>query len=68
MKMEQVRTFAKQYGIKPMHTSKSELIRTIQNTEGNFDCYGSAYGGDCDQLNCLWREDCFDAAQKGELS
>jgi len=38
--------------------SKKELVKTIQRKEGNFDCFGSA-SGNCDQLACCWRDDCF---------
>jgi hypothetical protein len=68
MKMDQVRSIAKSYSIKPDNLSKAELIRTIQTEEGNFDCFATASGGECDQVNCLWREDCFAEALKGELS
>lgn len=62
MKLEEVRTIAKSRSIKPNKLSKTELIKTIQFEEGNFDCYGTASNGECDQVNCLWREDCFDAS------
>lgn len=68
MKMEEVRSIAKSHSIKPDHLSKTELIRTIQAEEGNFDCFATAYDGECDQVNCIWREDCFESAHKGELS
>lgn len=68
MKMEEVRGIARSHHIKPGHLSKLELIRTIQSGEGNFDCFATAYSGDCDQFNCLWRNDCFAAVQTGELS
>ncbi len=68
MKMEEVRSIAKSHSIKPEHLSKTELIRTIQAEEGNFDCFATAYDGECDQVNCIWREDCFESAHKGELS
>ena len=68
MKMEDVRSIAKSHSIKTNHLSKADLIRTIQAEEGNFDCFATAYDGVCDQVNCLWREDCFEAAQKGEPS
>jgi len=68
MKIEEVRSMAKSQGIHPGKLSKTGLIRMIQTEEGNFDCFGSAYDGVCDQANCVWREDCFDAARKGELS
>lgn len=68
MKLEEVRSIAKSHSINPNHLSKSELIRTIQTEEGNFDCFATAYDGECDQGNCLWRGECFDAAIKGGLS
>ena len=58
MKLDEVRSIARSHGIQPKHLSKSELIKTIQAEEGNFDCYGSAHNGECDQEGCLWRKDC----------
>lgn len=63
MKLEEVRSIAKSHNIKPGKLSKTELIKSIQTAEGNFDCFATAYGGICDQMNCLWREDCIAAAQ-----
>lgn len=62
MKLEEVRAIAKTRSIKPEKLSKIELIRKIQSSEGNFDCFATAYSGECDQAGCLWRSDCFDAA------
>lgn len=62
MKMEEVRGIAKSHGINPGKLSKAELIKSIQAIEGNFDCFATACGGECDQANCLWREDCLDAS------
>ena len=42
-----------------MVSASAEVIRAIQRAEGNFDCYGTAVEGECDQEECLWREDCF---------
>ena len=58
MKIQEIRTIAKEKGIKTGNLIKPELIRVIQKSEGNFDCYGSATSGFCDQVNCLWRKDC----------
>jgi len=63
MKLDNIRTLAKSISINPGKLSKTELIRKIQLEEGNFDCFATAHGGECDQMNCLWREDCFAAAQ-----
>jgi hypothetical protein len=33
------------------------LIRSIQRSEGNSDCFGRA-GNYCDQIDCAWRPYC----------
>jgi len=37
--------------------SKRDLIKNIQHSEGNFDCFGTAKGY-CDQWQCCWKSDC----------
>lgn len=58
MKIQEIKAIAKTRGIKAGNLKKPELIQAIQKAEGNFDCFGSATSGYCDQTNCLWREDC----------
>ena len=59
MKHSAVQKKAKKIGIKNLNKfTKKELIKTIQRTEGNFDCFGTAKN-DCNQSTCLWRKDCF---------
>ncbi len=62
MKIEEVRNIAKSQGIHPGKLAKTELIKSIQAKEGNFDCFATAYSGECDQGGCIWREDCFEAS------
>ena len=62
MKLQDIRTISRNLGFKPNGLSKSELVHKIQRQEGNFDCYATASLGICDQSDCLWREDCFAAA------
>lgn len=57
MKMQQIREIAKEKSVKAGKMGKIELIRAIQRAEGNNDCFAGNVSG-CDQLNCLWREDC----------
>ena len=64
MNMQEIRVIAKDYGIKTSRMSKEQLIQSIQTTEGNFSCFASAVDGECDQLECLWRDDCFSVAKK----
>jgi len=65
VKVEQIRTIAKSMGVNPGKLNKAELIKSIQSAEGNVECFSSTVDGECDQVNCLWREDCFDAARRG---
>jgi hypothetical protein len=37
--------------------SKKDLIKNIQRSEGNFDCFGTAIKS-CEQMACCWRPDC----------
>lgn len=57
MTVKELQKVAKGLGIKSAGLRKSELIREIQKTEGNFDCFGTALEY-CDQTGCLFREDC----------
>ena len=64
MNIQDIRVRAKDFGIKTSRMSKLKLIHEIQLSEGNFNCFASAARGECDQLKCIWRDDCFSAAKK----
>lgn len=68
MQIQQIRTLARDAGVRPGNLGKVALVRTIQRREGNFDCFATAYDGVCDQTDCRWREDCFALAKKGGRS
>ena len=68
MNIQEVRNIAKSHGLHPGKLSKSGMIKLIQAEEGNFDCFATAYDGICDQVKCMWRKDCFDAANSAALS
>ena len=38
---------------------KAELIRKVQQTEGNHSCYGADWRHSCAEMFCCWRDDCF---------
>lgn len=46
MQLDEVRSIAKSHSIKPDHHSKSELIKTIQTEDGNFDCFATVLKGE----------------------
>ncbi|MCX5719734.1 MAG: SAP domain-containing protein [Nitrospirae bacterium] len=56
--MKQIKDIAKEKGVKVGNMKKDNIIRAIQRAEGNFDCFGTAVAGVCDQMNCVWRDDC----------
>jgi hypothetical protein len=59
MKMPEIRSRAKELGLTQTNRmKKGDLIRSIQRTEGNFDCYASAARFDCSQDGCCWRGHC----------
>lgn len=58
MTLKEIKEMAKEKGIKVGNMKKANIIRAIQKSEGNFDCFGTATTGMCDQMNCMWREDC----------
>lgn len=68
MKIQKIRDIARSQGLKSGKAEKVESIGAIQRTEGNFDCFATAYDGVCDQTGCLWREDCFAAARSARHS
>jgi hypothetical protein len=37
---------------------KTDMIRTIQREEHNFDCYATERVHHCEEPTCLWRRDC----------
>jgi len=64
MKLDEIRAIATTRGIKAGKMKKADLIHTIQNDEGNIPCFGTAVDGNCDQMDCLWREDCIPPPKK----
>ena len=58
MKMNQVRGKARPFRINTFGKTKSDVIRKIQQAEGNFPCFGTAENF-CDQGFCCWRRLCF---------
>lgn len=64
MNMNQIKVIAKALHVDIKAADKSELVRRIQRAEGNFDCFASPNNGVCDQTECLWRDDCFEAARQ----
>ena len=65
MKVEEIKKIAQNMGV-PAVGPKAEMIKTIQRTEGNFDCFGTAVEGFCDHDKCMWRTDCLKPLKKSQ--
>lgn len=58
MNVTEIKEIAQQYNIKTGRATKSELVRAIQQCEGNQQCFDSNISDGCGQHACAWREDC----------
>lgn len=58
MKAEEIKKIARQRGVEPGKMKKGEIIRAIQQAEGNPACFGTGKAAECGQTNCLWRDNC----------
>lgn len=58
MRLMDIEKKARNLGIKDTWKyPRKELIKKIQHSEGNFDCFGTTKGF-CDQPLCCWRIYC----------
>lgn len=57
MQMEKIREIARWKNVAPGVMEKDELIRSIQEKEGNTPCFRTAQPS-CQQYSCWWRFDC----------
>ena len=58
MKVQEIKEIAQKMEIPTGKLKKSELIRVIQRTEGNDECFDTGKAAHCRQDNCLWSCDC----------
>lgn len=58
MRFHQIQRMAKGLGIETWQVKKTELVRAIQRTENNVECYGTQRVENCGEQGCLWRPDC----------
>lgn len=58
MKISEIKEIAKQRGIRTANMKKGEIIRSIQEAEGNPTCFDAGKAAACGQADCLWRDDC----------
>jgi hypothetical protein len=58
MNLQETKEIARQRGLKAGKMKKGEIIRAMQEAEGNPTCFDNGKAAACGQGKCLWREDC----------
>lgn len=58
MNMNDIKAIAAKFDIKAGRMKKVDLIRAIQEAEGNLQCFGTDRILNCPEMGCCWREDC----------
>lgn len=58
MNMMAIKEVAKDRGVKAGRLKKVDLVREIQDAEGNPRCFCTSFVDQCGQEGCLWRDDC----------
>ena len=57
MQIKKIRAIAKKMDVVSGKMEKDELVRIIQETEGNVPCFRTGLPS-CQQYDCWWRIDC----------
>lgn len=58
VRLAEVKEMAARLGLKTDRMKKFEIVRAIQEAEGNSPCFDSGESVECGQTHCLWRADC----------
>lgn len=58
MKIQDIRVIVKAKNAHVVGKKKVDLVRAIQQVEGNEQCFDTGKSSRCLQSECLWREDC----------
>ena len=58
MNYNEIRKMAIDMGINTHRMKKHDLVRAIQKTENNMECFGTPRVDYCNEEICLWRDDC----------
>jgi hypothetical protein len=57
-KYNEIQKMAKNIGINTFQMKKKDMILAIQRAENNIECFATARVEYCQELKCLWRDDC----------
>jgi hypothetical protein len=58
MTFAEIKKIAAERGIRVVGVKKADIVRAIQNLEGNTPCFASGKAEECGQRHCLWYAAC----------
>lgn len=58
MTLAKIKQIATEHGIRVVGVKKADLVRAIQEKEGNTPCFASGKATECGQPHCLWLAAC----------
>ncbi len=58
MKLAEIKQIASERSIRVGGLKKVDIIRTIQQQEGNTPCFSTGKAKECGQADCLWMSVC----------
>lgn len=58
MTFAEIKKIAMEHGIRVGGVKKADIVRAIQQREGNTPCFASGRASECGQHNCLWLAAC----------
>ena len=68
MKYKEIQKMAKNMRINTFQMKKNDMILAIQRAENNIECFGTGRVEYCQELSCLWREDCVSLNKSNQSS
>ncbi|MDA8414199.1 MAG: hypothetical protein M0023_10495 [Desulfobacteraceae bacterium] len=58
MTFAEIKIIAKDQGIRVVGVKKIDIVRAIQEKEGNTPCFSTGKAAECGQPHCLWFAAC----------
>lgn len=58
MTFAKIKHIATEHGIRVVGVKKADIVRAIQEKEGNTPCFASGRATECGQPHCLWSAAC----------
>jgi hypothetical protein len=68
VKYKEIQKMAKNIRINTFQMKKNDMILAIQRAENNIECFGTGRVEYCQELSCLWREDCVSLNKSNQSS